>query len=221
MDTLFTQENIWKILDHLYRKAVDGLGSINPSVSDLAKDYLEMNSDIETATKLMQKSQITKCTTSGFVLGLGGAITLPVTIATISADMTNVLYIQLKMIACTAYMAGYDVYSDQIRTLIYTCLVDLSVNEIVKECGIKIGSKIATECIKKIPGKMLTKINQKVGFRLMTKFGEKGIINLGKMVPIVGGVIGGGLNLVETKAIANRAYKNFTKQEINKILFYE
>lgn len=56
---------------------------------------------------------------------------------------------------------------------------------------------------------MLTKINQKVGFRFITKFGTKGIINLGKMLPGVGAVIGGVLDLVETKVIANRAYKWF------------
>ena len=63
--------------------------------------------------------------------------------------------------------------------------------------------------VKKIPGTVLTKINQKVGFRFLTKFGEKGIINIAKLVPVVGGVIGGGFDLVETKVIANRAYKMF------------
>jgi hypothetical protein len=35
---------------------------------------------------------------------------------------------------------------------------------------------------------ILKKINQKVGFRLVTKFGEKGIINLSKLIPVVGGL---------------------------------
>ena len=55
----------------------------------------------------------------------------------------------------------------------------------------------------------MTKINQKVGFRFITKFGSKGIINLGKLVPGVGAVIGGGLDLVETKVISARAHKWF------------
>ena len=63
--------------------------------------------------------------------------------------------------------------------------------------------------VKKIPGSVLTKINQKVGFRFLTKFGTKGLINIGKAVPIVGGVIGGGFDFAETKIIANRAYKMF------------
>lgn len=69
--------------------------------------------------------------------------------------------------------------------------------------------KFANGLIKKIPGKVLTKINQKVGFRFITKFGTKGIVNMGKLIPGVGAVIGGSLDLVETKAIGARAYKWF------------
>ena len=47
----------------------------------------------------------------------------------------------------------------------------------------------------------------------MTKFGSKGVLNLGKMVPGVGAVIGGGLDYAETKAIANRAYDWFFNGE--------
>ena len=55
----------------------------------------------------------------------------------------------------------------------------------------------------------MTKINQKVGFRFITKFGTKGVVNLGKMVPGVGAIVGGGLDFVETKVIADRAYRWF------------
>ena len=61
----------------------------------------------------------------------------------------------------------------------------------------------------------MTRINQKVGFRFLTKFGEKGIINIAKLVPVVGGVIGGGFDLAETKTIANRAYKMFIKEDFS------
>lgn len=113
------------------------------------------------------------------------------------------------MIACTAYLSGYDLNSDQTQTFVYACLAGVAVSEVLKQAGIKFGLKFAEGLIKKIPGKVLVKINQKVGFRFITKFGTKGLINLGKMVPGVGAVVGGGLDLVETKIIANRAYKWF------------
>lgn len=43
----------------------------------------------------------------------------------------------------------------------------------------------------------------------MTKFGEKGIINLAKLVPVAGGGVGALFDLVATKAIASRAKEIF------------
>ena len=59
--------------------------------------------------------------------------------------------------------------------------------------------------IEKIPGKVITKINQQVGFRLVTKFGEKGIVNLHKAPPIVGGIIGGSVDAISTNTVGNTA----------------
>lgn len=193
-------------LDWCYGKAVNGLGNISPSVDKFAANYLEKNQNAEAAAQSMIKYQIAKCTTSGFVTGLGGLITLPVAVP---VNLSSVLYVQLRMIACIAYMAGYDVKSDQVQTLVYACLAGISVGEVLKQVGVKVGEKIAVGAVKKIPGAVLTKINQRVGFRLLTKFGSKGVINIGKAVPVIGGVITGGMDLVETKFIADRAYKMF------------
>ena len=122
------------------------------------------------------------------------------------------------MVAGLAYMGGFDLKSDQVQTLIYACLAGVSLNQIVKQTGIKFGTKFANSMIKKIPGTVLTKINQKVGFRFITKFGTKGLINLGKAVPIiVGGLIGGCADLAETKAIAHRSYKLFIEGNISSL----
>ena len=202
----FTQQDIMQALDWCYGKAVNGLGNISPSVDKFAANYLEKNQNAEAAAQSMIKYQIAKCTTSGFVTGLGGLITLPVAVP---VNLSSVLYVQLRMIACIAYMAGYDVKSDQVQTLVYACLAGISVGEVLKQVGVKVGEKIAVGAVKKIPGAVLTKINQRVGFRLLTKFGSKGVINIGKAVPVIGGVITGGMDLVETKFIADRAYKMF------------
>ena len=107
-----------------------------------------------------------------------------------------------KVSPSVEYMAGFDINSDQTQTLVYACLAGVAVNNVLKQASIKFGVKFTNGLIKKIPGKVLTKINQKVGFRFITKFGTKGIVNLGKLLPGVGAVIGGGLDLVETKIIA-------------------
>lgn len=201
-----TQEDIMNLLEKLYEKAIQGIPKVSPPISQLAENYMTKSPILESAAQSFINYQIAKCTTSGFLTGLGGIVTLPVAIP---ANVGSVLYVQMRMIACLAYMGGYDTNSDQVQTLVYACLAGISVDQIVKQAGIKVGMKMANAMIKKIPGSVLTKINQKVGFRLLTKFGTKGVINLGKTIPIVGGVIGGGFDFVETKIIADRAYKMF------------
>lgn len=195
-----------ELLGKLYDNSIDGIPKVSPPISKLADDYLSKNKDVESAAKSFINYQIAKCTTSGFITGLGGLITLPVAIP---ANVGSVLYVQMRMIACLAQMGGFDTSSDQVQTLVYACLAGISIDQVIKQFGIQFGVKVTTAMVKKIPGTVLTKINQKVGFRLVTKFGSKGLINIGKAVPIVGGVISGGFDLVETKLIANRAYKMF------------
>lgn len=210
--TVIAQEDVMKILDSCYEKCLNGIPKVSPSVEEMANDYLKKYKTKEEACKAMIRNQITKCATSGFITGFGGFITMPVTLP---ANITSVIYVQMRMIACTSYMAGFDLDSDQTQTLVYACLAGVAVNNVMKQTGIKFGVKFANGLIKKIPGKVLIKINQKVGFRFVTKFGTKGIINLGKLIPGVGAVIGGGLDLVETKIIAKRSYKWFFEHDFS------
>lgn len=203
---LITQEDVMKMLDACYEKSLYGINKVSPPIEQFANDYLSKEPDKQKAAKAMLKYQIAKCTTSGFITGFGGAITMPISIP---ANIGSVLYVQMRMIACTAYLAGYDLHSDQVQTFVYACLAGVSVNGVVKQAGIKVGVKMTEKAIQRIPGKALVKINQKIGFRFITKFGQKGIINLGKLLPGVGAIINGGLDFAETKIIADRAYKMF------------
>ncbi len=201
-----------QLLDKLYYQATQGLAKVSPPISVLANDYLGKSSDVDTAAKKFVKYQIAKCTTSGFVTGLGGLITLPVAIP---ANIGSVMYVQMRMIACLAHMGGYDTRSDQVQTLVYACLAGISIDQVIKQAGIQFGTKLTMAMVRKIPGTVVAKINQKVGFRFVTKFGTKGVINIGKTIPVVGGMIGGGFDFVETKIIADRAYKMFIKGDVD------
>jgi hypothetical protein len=67
---------------------------------------------------------------------------------------------------------------------------------------VEVGAKAALAGLRKLPGRVLIEINKKVGFRLLTKFGAKGSINLVKGVPLVGGGVGAGVNIVAINSIA-------------------
>lgn len=211
MEQIMDEKKMLTILDELYGKVIQGVPKVSKPIEELAKNYLEKNSSPETAAKELIKYQIAKCGTSGFVSGLGGALTLAVTLP---ANITSVLDIQLRMIAAIAYMGGFDINSDQVQTVAYACLTGSAVSDVLKQTGIKVGQKIAVSTINKIPGRVLISINQKVGFRLLTKFGTKGVVNLVKLVPVAGGIVGSAIDVGSTKLIADNAYDIFIKKEL-------
>jgi len=200
------EREMMNLLDVCYDKALQGVLPGEKSIEELAEDYLYKSSSKKKAIDDLIGYQTLLCGTNGFITGLGGLLVLPVAIPT---NILSTIYIQLRMIAAIAYINGYDIYSDQVRTIAYACLTGSSTTKVLKNVGIKIGEKVVINVIKKIPVEVLVKINQQVGFRLVTKFGQKGLVNFGKMIPLVGGVVGGAFDTGMTLTIGNIAKKIF------------
>ena len=205
-----TQEKMMQTLDWAYENTLNGLPG-QKDINDLVQDYLNKY-ESEVAIRKLISFQKTKAATSGFLAGLGGVVTLPVAVP---ANVASVILIQLRMIAAIAIIRGYNLHSDQVKTFVYATLAGTSVADISKQTGIVIGTKMLESAIKNVPGKTLTKINQAVGFRLITKFGSKGAINLMKMLPVAGGLFGGGIDLFTTTTIATLATNTFTNEGIS------
>ncbi len=202
------EREMMNLLDVCYDKALQGVLPGEKSIEELAEDYLYKSSSKKKAIDDLIGYQTLLCGTNGFITGLGGLLVLPVAIPT---NILSTIYIQLRMIAAIAYINGYDIYSDQVRTIVYACLTGSSTTKVLKNVGIKIGEKVVINAIKKIPVEVLVKINQQVGFRLVTKFGQKGLVNFGKMMPLVGGVVGGVFDTGMTLTIGNIAKKVFSE----------
>lgn len=203
------QGTIMKALDYAYEKAINGIPGFD-SAQEMAENYMgNSKSPISNCNSLI-RWQNTKAGTSGFLAGLGGLITIPVAIP---ANIASVMFVQIRMIAAIAHIGGYDLKDDRVKSLVYLCMVGNGAKDILKDIGIVIGRKMSEKMISNISGKTITAINQKVGFRLLTKFGEKGAINLGKAVPLIGGIIGGTFDTVTTNIIGNTARKTFIESK--------
>ena len=200
MSQEITESKMQKMLNFAYDKAINGVSGLD-SAEELASSYANDGSLHEQCNSLIRWQNM-KAGTSGFVTGLGWIINYAYNLP---LNITSVIYIQVRMIAAIAHLSGLDLKNDKVKTMVFVCLVSKGVTKILEKAGVQVGKKIAIKAIGNISGKVLIKINQKVGFRLITKFGEKGIINLGKMVPLVGGVIGASSDILSTNIIGNRA----------------
>ncbi|MBI0031630.1 EcsC family protein [Gilliamella sp. B14384G15] len=206
MTEKLNEGKIMQALNWAYDKALDGSIPGTDSSYELAENYLKGEADIVDKVNSLIRWQNTKSATTGFVSGLGGIITMPVAIP---ASIATVIYVQIRMVAAIAIMGEYDVKDDRVKTLVFSCLVGNAAKDILKGTGVVIGSKMTTQLIKGISKETIFAINKRVGFRLLTKFGEKGAINLGKMIPLVGGLIGATFDGISTNIIGNIARKTF------------
>ncbi|TVY08406.1 EcsC family protein [Paenibacillus cremeus] len=194
-----------KSLDWAYDKAINGVPGLD-SAEEMARDYLAKGTSVEESIKSLIKWQVSKSATSGFLSGLGGIIAMPVTIP---ANIASVMYVQVRMIAAIAYIGGHNIRDDKVKSLVYMCLCGNGAKDILKEAGIVIGTKLTQSAISKISGTVITKINQAVGFRLLTKFGQTGVVNIGKAVPLIGGLVGATFDGASTATIGKIAKDMF------------
>lgn len=208
--SLLSQNIVLKSLDWAYEKAIYGVKGLD-SAAELANNYLKGKGTLIEQVNSLIKWQNTKAGTSGFITGLGGLLTMPVTLPT---NITSVLYIQIRMVAAIAIMGGYDVKDDRVKTLVYSCVAANSTAEVAKTFGLKLGEKLMKEGIKRLSKETIIRINQAVGFRLLTKFGQKGVINMGKSVPFIGGIISATFDIVSTNIIGNIAREIFIINEV-------
>ncbi|MBC9785078.1 EcsC family protein [Heliobacterium chlorum] len=200
------QGAIINVLDWAYEKAVNTKVPGLESAQSLAESYLKNDRSIHEQVDDLIFWQNTKCATSGFLSGLGGLITLPVAVP---ANVSSVIYVQLRMVAAIAHMGGHDIVDDKVKTFAYTCLCGNAAKEVFKEVGIKIGQKVTEQAIQKVSVEIIKKINSAVGFRLVTKFGQSGIVNLGKAIPIVSGLIGATFDAYSSNVVGNTAREIF------------
>jgi uncharacterized protein (DUF697 family) len=194
-----------QVVEGVLNVGVDGKGPWKGAV-EVAEEHLAQHGDVEKTIERLISTHVRFTSSAGFLSGLGGLITLPVTMP---ADFTALWLTQARLAGAIAHLRGYDVRSEEVRSVVLISLLGSSATEVLSAAGVDIGIKSAVSAIKQVPGRALIEINKKVGFRLVTKAGSKGVVNLTKLAPVAGGIVGGGINFASTRAVGAWAKRNF------------
>lgn len=141
----------------------------------------------------------------GFTTGLGGAFTLPISLP---VNVAGVSAIQIHMVQEIARARGYDLGSAQVRTLTIGCLAGGAVIDALKTAGISAGTSLTRTMLLQMSGAALRAVNRAVGAKLAAR---AGLMNVGKFVPVVGGLIGGTVDGLSTAAIGAVAKRVFVR----------
>ena len=144
----------------------------------------------------------TQAGAAGFVTNMGGLLTLPVAIP---ANVAGTAAVQMRLIAKIAAARGYDTQSEEVRTFVFACLLGNAAVDLLKDAGLRLGMRVGRQ----VSGTVLQKLNQTIFARLAARFGAQGAVGFTKVVPIMSGLIGGGLDAASTRVVGHMAKRVF------------
>lgn len=201
-----------QVVNWIVKQAIAGAKVLKPAAA-LADEYMaseKFKTPGEQIDALIGWSRLQNFTT-GFATGMGGLLTLPVTLP---AGLASAFVIQARMAAAIARIAGHDIETPAVQSFVSFALLGGGATDLLKGAGIQPGARLTKEYLGSIPGKLLVELNKQVGLRLLTKAGTSGVVNLTKFIPLVGGVIGGTVDQWYCSQVGRAAKKMFLEEEI-------
>ena len=172
--------------------------------------FREQNPDLdndELAEKIVSRSAM-KNGLLGALSGLGGLITLPVTVP---ADVVGSWRIQATMVLAIAYVYGHTNKTTDLKTDLYIVLAFDAAKEALKRAGIAVGKAATRKAVQKyVTQAVMMKIWAVLGRKIISKAGEKSVANLMRMAPLVGAPIGFAFDWAAAKAVGANAIKYYS-----------
>ena len=178
---------------------------------ELCAKYLAIhNGDRTKAAKAVVMWHNKKVACSGFLSGLpvgwGLFVSIPL-------DILFCIYVQVNMFAALAHIYGFDIHEESVRDKIFHTLAGPPVGAFFKKVGKKAGNKIAMQILHTMQPMLMRLLNQGLGLRLAVNVGGRGVVNMSKILPIVGGIACGAFNAYANNKIGKFAIKAFSAAE--------
>jgi hypothetical protein len=196
-----------RLVEMLVATGLEGRGPLS-SAREVAQEALaKSDGDVEKAVARLARQTLLTGSIGGFVTGLGGFVTMPVSLPVNVAEF----YLQaVRMVGGIASLRGYDLEEPRVRTAVLLTLVGSDSHEVLEKAGMTTASgRLTSYALKGLPPGALMIINKAVGFRLMRGVSEKVLSRLGRGIPVAGGLVGGGIDGFMMKKIADQAMKEF------------
>ncbi len=200
------KEDMQQALDNVMDNVVRTSGEKIHLYMDKLKEQNPELSNEELAKKILNRKAF-KNGLVGAVAGVGGLITLPVSVP---ADLVTSWKIQISTALAIAYIYGHTIHTTDLKTDIYLILAGNSAKEALKRIGIEASKGITKNAIQKyITRETMKKIWKVVGQKVITKAGEKSITSFMKMVPLAGAPVGFVFDWSSTQVVGKYAMKYY------------
>jgi hypothetical protein len=185
---------------------VDGVGPLK-SAREYAADARGHTKTPEAAVSKIARTTVMRGAVGGFVTSVGGFVTMPVALPLNVAEF----YVQAtRMVASIAVLRGYDIDDPRVRTAVLLTLVGSDADEVLSKAGLATGGgRMVSLATRQLPPAGLLILNKAIAFRLLRGVGEQAFAKLGRGVPLLGGLVGGGIDTWMMKRIADHAMGEF------------
>lgn len=198
----FSERAARRVATKLLDAGIDGLGPLE-SVDEMIRGLGTKAADPERAVAVLRRRHIRWAATGGFATGVGGAFTLPVALP---ANVMGFYVLATRLVAGTATLRGYDVTRPEVRSAVLLTLVGADSSDVLKKAGLPVPGKVSQIAVDRLPDAAIMVINKGVGFRVATQVGSR---FFGRSVPLVGGLVGGGLDGFLMGTIGDHAKEQF------------
>lgn len=198
-----------KMVQNILDLGVDGKGWFDSATYEADQALRAHDGDVEAAVAALVRSHVTKGAASGFVTSVGGFVTMPVALP---VNLLAFYLLATRMTASIAKVRGYDLTSEQIRTAVLLTLVGADADDLLRKANVVVpGGTLSNLAVQRLPGPVLMVVQKGIGFRLLAQVGTKSFARLGRLVPVIGGAIGGGLDAYMLRRFAKHAKDQFPR----------
>lgn len=206
-DQGFVGNSATKMVENLLDTGIDGKGPFDPAAAVAASALKKNGGNVEAAVDDVVSSHLKLAAAGGFVTSLGGFITLPVALP---ANVLGFYLLATRMTAAVASLRGHDLTAPQIRTAVLLTLVGADADDLLAKAGmVSPTGRLTNLAAQRLPGPALMVVNKAIGFRLLSTAGKKTFSRFGRNIPLVGGVVGAGLDGWLMKRISENARREF------------
>ncbi|MEO1133439.1 MAG: EcsC family protein, partial [Cyanobacteria bacterium J06639_1] len=175
--------------------------SVQSYVNQMSERHPQLTKD-ELAKRIVSRKSL-KNGLVGAVTGVGGLITLPVTVP---ANIAGTWRVQIIMAMAIARL--YECEVD--KTDIYLILAGNSAKETLKRLGVEVGKHVTRKAVNRyITREVMKKIWALMGRKIITKAGEKSLVSFTKMILLIGAPIGFGFDWTATQAVGRTAIRYY------------
>jgi uncharacterized protein (DUF697 family) len=131
----------------------------------------------------------------------------------IPANLASALYIQVRLIAAIAHLRGHDIRSNEVRGLVLVCLTGSKAADTLRDAGVRFGTRLTRDVLGWVSPAALKKAKHVAHFAPLVRITGQGAANLGKFVPLIGGVVAGGFDAAMTQLVGRSADRVFTNRK--------